>query len=102
VNPNVVVLDEINDEFLKDEDQLLDPPKVNNEAPTRILESMEMDDDAMTFSEGDLVDEGEEFLNKGQDNVVQTSDQLNKFQGRNHVPSQMEKEKGYKGGTYIP
>jgi hypothetical protein len=54
-NPNVVVIDEINDEFLKDEDQFLDPPEVNNEAPSGILESMEMDDDTMPFSEGDLV-----------------------------------------------
>jgi hypothetical protein len=46
---------------------------------------MEMDDDTMPFSEGDLVVEEEELMNKEKDNVVQTRAQLNKFQGRNFV-----------------
>jgi hypothetical protein len=41
--------------------------------------------------------EEEEFLNKEQDNVVQTRAQLNKFQGRNPMfPPQVEKKKDLK------
>jgi hypothetical protein len=43
---------------------------------------MEMDDDTIPFSEGDLVVEEEEFLNKEPYNVVQTRAQLNEFQKR--------------------
>jgi len=55
-NPNVVIIEEDFDELPKEDYQFLDFQEVSKEVANEILESMEMDNDTLPFTEGDWVE----------------------------------------------